>query len=100
LFILDHNFWTRNTRKSIKDSDSSLVSNENFSETLWPSGWALRQATRAKMTPKLLHLWRQWQNIHIPQPKKFFWVLSTRLADPFELLNSSLAQSTEELGRW
>jgi len=25
----------------------------------WPSGWALGQATRAKMTLKLLHLWRQ-----------------------------------------
>jgi len=25
---------------------------------------------------------------------------STRLADPFELLNSSLVQSVEELGRW
>jgi len=44
LFILDHNFLTRNARKSIKgskDSDLSLVSNANFSETLWPSGWAL-----------------------------------------------------------
>jgi len=29
LFILDHNFWTRNTRKSIKGS----------------SGWALGQVT-------------------------------------------------------
>jgi len=27
-------------------------------------------------------------------------VQSTRLADLFEPLNSSLAQSTEELGRW
>jgi len=27
-------------------------------------------------------------------------VQSTRLADPFEPLNSSLAQSVEELGRW
>jgi len=48
LFILDHNFRTRNARKSIKgpkDSDSSLVSNESFSETLWPSGWVLGQAT-------------------------------------------------------
>jgi len=47
LFILEHNFRTRNARKSIKgskDSDSSRVSNENFSETL-PSGWALGQAT-------------------------------------------------------
>jgi len=46
-YILDHNFSTRNVRKSIKgskDSDSSLVSNENFSETLCPSGWALGQA--------------------------------------------------------
>jgi len=42
--------------KGSKDSDSSLVSNENFSETRWPSDWALGQATLAKMTPKLLHL--------------------------------------------
>jgi len=27
-------------------------------------------------------------------------VQSTRVADPFELLNSSLAQSAEELWRW
>jgi len=75
LFILGHNFWTRNVRKSIKgskDSDSSLVSNENFSETLWPSGWALGQATCAKMTLKLLHLWRQSQKIHTPNQKFFF----------------------------
>jgi len=48
LFLLDHNFLTRNARKSIKgskDSDSSLVSNENFSETLWRSSVALGQAT-------------------------------------------------------
>jgi len=31
--------------KGSKDSDLSLVSNENFSKTLWPSGWALGQAT-------------------------------------------------------
>jgi len=84
--------------KGSKDSDSSLVSNENFSETLWPSPWALGQETWAKMTPKLLHLWRQSQKIRTPQ--KFFQVQSTRLADPFEPLNSSLAQSAEELGRW
>jgi len=35
-----------------------------------------------------------------PRQKNFFRVQSTRLADPFELLNSSLAQSAEELGRW
>jgi len=74
LFILDHNFWTRNTRKSIKgskDSDSSLVSNENFSKILWPSSWALGQVTWAKMTQKLLHLWRHSKNLQ-PPTKKFF----------------------------
>jgi len=30
----------------------------------------------------------------------FFRVQSTRLADAFEPLNSSLAQSAEELGHW
>jgi len=58
--------------KGSKDLDSSLVSNENFSETLWPGGWALGQATWAKLTLKLLHLWRQSQKIRTPQPKKFF----------------------------
>jgi len=58
--------------KGSKDSDSSLVSNENFSETLWPSGWALGQVTWAKMTLKLLHLWRQSQKIYSPQPNIFF----------------------------
>jgi len=74
-FILDQNFWTRNVRKSIKgskDSDSSPVSNENFSETLWPSGWILGQATWAKMTLKLLYLRRHSQKIRNPQPKIFF----------------------------
>jgi len=31
--------------KTLKDSDSNLVSNENFSKILWPSGWALGQTT-------------------------------------------------------
>jgi len=85
--------------KGSKDSVSSLVSNENLSETLWPSGWALGQATWAKMTLKL-HLWRQSQKIRTPQPKNFFRVQSTRLADLFEPLNNSLGQSMEELWRW
>jgi len=63
--------------KGSKDLDSSLVSNENFSETLWPSSWALGQATWAKMTLKLLHLWRQSQIICTLQPKNLFRVQST-----------------------
>ena len=39
------------------------------------------------------------KNTH-PKQKNFFRVQSTRLTDPFESLNSSLAQSAEELRRW
>jgi len=60
--------------KGSKDSDLSLVSNENFSEKLWPSSWALGRATCAKMTLKLPHLWRQSQKIRIPNQKIFFRV--------------------------
>jgi len=35
-----------------------------------------------------------------PNQKNFFRVQTRRLADPFEPLNSSLAQSAEELWRW
>jgi len=35
-----------------------------------------------------------------PPGKIFLRVQSTRLADPFEPLKSSLAQSAEELERW
>jgi len=103
LFILDHKFWTTNARKSIngsKDVESSLVSNENFRKTLGPSGWALDQDTWDKMTPKLLHLWRHSQKIRTPQPKNFLRVQTRRLADPFKSLNSSLAQSVEQLRPW
>jgi len=39
------------------------------------------------------------KNPHSPT-KSFFQVHATRLADLFELLNSSLVQLVEELGRW
>ena len=40
------------------------------------------------------------KNLKPPTKKIFFRVQSTRLADPFEPLNNSLAQSAEELRRW
>jgi len=52
------------------------------------------------MTPKLLVLLRHSHKIHTSQPKNFFRVQARRLADPFEPLNSSLAQSAKELWRW
>jgi len=49
--------------------DSSLVSNENFSETLWPSGWALGQAKWPKnyFTYDVTH-----KKSAIPNQKIFF----------------------------
>jgi len=58
--------------KGSKDPDLVLVSDKNFSKILWPSGWALGQVTWAKMTEKLLHLWRHSQKIRNPQQKYFF----------------------------
>jgi len=49
--------------KGSKDSDSSIVSNENLSEILPSSGWALGQVTWAKMAKNLLHLWHYSQKI-------------------------------------
>ena len=86
--------------KGSNDSDSSLVSNENFREILWPSGWGLGQATWAKMAQKLLQLWHHSQKIRNLQPNNFFQVQTRWLPDSFEPLNSSLLQSAEELGRW
>jgi len=90
----------RKSIKGSKDSDLSLVFNENLSEILWPSGWTLGQVTWTKMAQKLLHLWRHSQKIRNSQPINFFRVQTRRLANPFEPLNSSLAQSAEELWHW
>jgi len=54
----------------------------------------------ATLEQKLLHLWCHSQKIRNPQPKTFFRVQTRWLADPFEPLNSSLAQSAKELWRW
>jgi len=86
--------------KASKNSDCSLVSSKNFSEILPPNGWRPGPGKVGQGGQKDLHLWRHTENPHPPRQKKFFRVQSTRLADPFELLNSSLAQSAEELGRW
>jgi len=41
--------------KGLKDPNSSLVSNENFSEILWFGGWALGQVIWGKMSTNLPH---------------------------------------------
>jgi len=57
----------RNSIKGSKDSDSSLVSNENFSEILPFSGWAICQITWAKMAKNLPHSWHHSQKTWSPK---------------------------------
>jgi len=61
--------------KGSKDLDLSQVCNENFSEILWPSGWAPGQATWGKMDQKLRHLWRHSQKNSTPNTKIFFFFI-------------------------
>jgi len=70
-----------------------------FLRTAWINP-DVKVLTWAKMAQKLFHLWRHSQKIHNPQPKNLFQVQSRRLAESFEGLNSSLAQSVEELWHW
>jgi len=58
--------------KGLKDSDSSLVSNENFSETLRPSGWRPRPGNMSQNDPKTTSLMTSVTNNPHPPTKKFF----------------------------
>ena len=72
---MDHNFWTQNPSRSSKlskDSDCSRVSNENFSETQPSKALGPRPGEVGQCGLKVLHIWRHSQNIHNPQPIKFF----------------------------
>jgi len=69
--------------KGSKDSDSSLVSNENFSEILWPSGWALGQVICAKRAQKATSLMTSLTKNPQPSTKKFFF--KCRLEDLLNL---------------
>jgi len=89
-----HNFWTQNPSKSSKvskDSDFSLVSNKNLRAILPSRGLKPGWDELGKKGRKLFHLWHHSQKIQ----NQFFF--HCRLEESFEGLNSSLAQSAEEL---
>jgi len=96
---LDHIFSTQNPSKSSKvskDSDCGLVSNKNFSEIIPSSGLGAGPGEVGQGSPKALHLWCHSQKTRTPQPKKFFWVQTTRLSESFELLTGSVALTKPE----
>ena len=96
MFILDHNFWTRNRSKSSKVSKDS-DSNKNLSEILPSSGLGLGPDEVGQKGLKRLHLWCHSQKTWNPKPKKFVSLQMETLAKSFEGLNSSLLQSSAEL---
>jgi len=76
---------------TLDDLDSSLVSNNNFSKTFWPSGWALGQVTQAKIAQNYF-TYDVTHKRSKTLTKIFFF--ECRLEDwpiVFESLNSSLA---------
>jgi len=80
-----------------KNSDFSLVSNKNFSKILPSNGLGQGQGKVGQGGQKVLHFWHHSQRIRTPQPNNFFSLQTTRLAETFEPLNSSLPLSVSEL---
>jgi len=71
-------------RTSAKCFGLTVGSKARKHEPKWPKNYFTHDVTHKKSTT--------------PNQKIFFRVQSRRLSDPFEPLNSSLAQSAEELG--
>jgi len=85
-----HNFGYRYARKSFKgskDADFGLVSTKIFSHNNGPIGWGPGPGKCRQKHPHYSPL----------KTKIFFSILTTRLAEFTEVLNSSLAQSLGEL---
>jgi len=59
-----------------------------------------RPGNTSQNDPKTTSLMTSLTKNPHPSTKNFFQVQTRRLADPFEPLNSSLAQSAEKLWRW
>jgi len=102
LFILGHNVWTTNNRKLVKgskDSDSSLVSNENLSKILPSCVWALDQVTLAKMAKNLPYFWHYSQKKTTQKQKNFFHCRFEDLLWGYEQLSSTIRWGAMQLVR-
>ena len=85
MFILYHNFWTKNAGKLIKvskDTDSSLVCNKNFSEIHPSSGWAQVRYQQAKMAKNLPYLWHHSQK-NETENQTFFFIAGVKTCQVF-----------------
>jgi len=95
--VFSHNFGYRYARKSFKgskDADFGLVSEKILSHNNGPMGWS---PGPGKGSQKHLHLWRSHPKTPTKHENFFFSISTRRLAESVEGLNSSLAQSPDEL---
>jgi len=81
--------YVRKSFKGSKDADFGLVSENILSQNNGTIGWG---PGPGKCIQKHSHLWRSPRKLS-PKTKIFFLILTTRLTESVEGLNSSLAQS-------
>jgi len=89
-----------NTSKSIKgsiDADGYLVFNETLSQNNGSMGWGPGPAKGGQNFQNMPSLWRHLQKSPHRKRKTFFSILTTRLAESVDDLDSSLAQSPGKL---
>jgi len=82
--------------KVSKNSNCSLVSNKNVNEILPSNSLGPGPGEVGQCGLKVLYLWRHSHKILTPQPKNFFRVQTTRLAQSFELLTRSVVLTGPE----
>jgi len=85
--------------KDSKNSDSSLVSNENLSKVLLSSGWALGQVTWAKMAKNLPHLLCHSEKIRNLN-QNFFYIADSKACRVFsgiEQLSNAISWGAMQL---
>ena len=95
--FLTHNFGYRYARKSIQgsiDADFDLVFNKTLSQTSGSMGWG---AGPAKISKTCLFCDVTSRNPPTESEKRFFSILTTRLAESVDGLDCSLAHSPGEL---
>jgi len=97
---LTHNFGYRYASKSIKgsiDADFDLVFNKTLSQMNGSMGWCPGPAKSCPNFQNIPSLWRHLQKSPTENEKRLFSILSTRLAESVDGLDSSLDQSVGKL---
>ena len=98
--FLTHNFGYRYASKSIQGSinaDFDLVFNKTLSQKNGPMGWGPGPAKGGQNFQNMPSLWRRLQKSPHRKRITFFSILTTRLAESVDGLDSSLAHSPGEL---